>query len=126
MTEKEHFGFGNDPIVIRKHVHGKKGGVALDVTGFTDEYVRCGHVIIKTVVEGKDVFKPMPVANNAYGSLPQGAVYYGIAEATADPRHELVPVLTIGEVNDKALPYDITSIKAAFSAAVPTIVFDHD
>jgi hypothetical protein len=123
---KESFGFGNDPIIIRKHVDGKKGGVVLDVTGFTDEYVRCGHVIIKKVIDGKDVFMPMPVSEGAYASLPNGAVYFGIAEASKATSEAFVPVLTIGEVNDKALPYDITSIKAAFSAAVPTIVFDHD
>ena len=123
---KEAFGFGNDPIIIRKHVDGKKGGVVLDVTGFTDEYVRCGHVIIKKVVDGKDVFMPMPVNEGAYASLPNGAVYFGIAEASKLTSEAFVPVLTIGEVNDKALPYDIASIKAAFSAAVPTIVFDHD
>ena len=123
---KEAFGFGNDPIIIRKHVDGKKGGVVLDVTGFTDEYVRCGHVIIKKIVDGKDVFMPMPVSEGAYASLPQGAVYFGIAEASKATSEAFVPVLTIGEVNDKALPYDITDIKAAFSAAVHTIVFDHD
>ena len=126
MTEKEHFGFGNDPVIIRKHVDGKKGGVVLDVTGFTDEYVRCGHVIIKKVVNGKDVFMPMPVSNGAYASLPTGAEYFGIAAATVETGKDKVPVLTIGEVNDKALPYDITSIKSAFKAAVPTVVFDHD
>jgi hypothetical protein len=123
---KETFGFGNDPIVIRKHVDGLKGGVVLDVTGFNEEYVRCGHVIIRKVVDGKDVFMPMPVANGAYASLPQGAEYVGICEASKLTSEAIVAVLTIGEVNDKALPFDITPIKAAFKAAVPTIVFNHD
>jgi hypothetical protein len=123
---KEAYGYGMDPIVIRKHVDGVKGGVLLDVTGFTEEYVRCGHVIIRKTVEGKDVYMPMPVSDGAYASLPQGAVYYGICEATKSTAEPIVAVLTIGEVNDKALPFSIDSIKAAFMAAVPTIRFDHD
>jgi hypothetical protein len=123
---QETFGFGMDPIIIRKHVDGIKGGVLLDVTGYNEEYVRCGHVIIRTVEDGKDVYKPMPVVNGAYGSLPENHEYAGICEASKSTAEPFVAVLTIGEVNDKALPYEIDGIKAAFKAAVPTIVFNHD
>lgn len=123
---QESFGFGNDPIIIRKHVDGIKGGRVLDVTDFTDEYVRCGHVIIRTTVDGKDVYKPMPVSNGAYASLPANHEYVGICEASKATAEPFVAILTIGEVNDKALPYSIDSIKSAFKAAVPTIVFNHD
>ena len=124
---QESFGFGNDPIVIRKHVDGIKGGVVLDVTDFTDEYVRAGHVIIRTTdVDGVDTYKPMPVNDGAYAALPADYAYVGICEASKSKNEPHVAVLTIGEVNDKALPYSIDSIKAAFKAAVPTIVFNHD
>lgn len=123
---QEAFGFGNDPIIVRKHVDGAKGGVLLDVTGFTEEFVRCGHVIIRKTDDGKDVYMPMPVSDGAYAELPSGAEYYGICEASKSVNEPVVAVLTIGEVNDKALPFSIDPIKAAFLAAVPTIRFDHD
>ena len=123
---QEAFGYGNDPIIIRKHVDGIKGGVLLDVTDFTEEYVRCGHVIIRKTVDGKDVYMPMPVSDGAYAALPDGAEYVGICEASKSTSEPFVAVLTIGEVNDKALPFEIDSIKAAFKTAVPTIVFNHD
>ncbi len=123
---KTEYGFGNDPIVIRKHVDGIKGGVALDFTNFPDEYVRAGHVCIRDT-ETKKVYKPFPVANGAIGSLPNGYEYCGIIEnSVPKDGSEMAAVLTIGEVNDKALPYPITTILAAFKAAVPTIVFNHD
>ena len=43
----ESFGFGNDPIVIRKYIAGVKGGKVLDVSSFKGEYIRAGHVIIR-------------------------------------------------------------------------------
>ena len=126
MSPQERFSFGKDPIIIRKYVDGLKAGVVLDVTGYNEPYVRCGQVIIRTVVDGKDYYKPMPVSEGAYASLPANHEYVGICVASVETSEPFVAVLTIGEVNDKALPYPIDSIKAAFKAAVPTIVFNHD
>jgi hypothetical protein len=125
-NNKTEYGFGNDPIVIRSHFDDHKGGVALDDAGFPDEFVRAGHVIIRDA-ETKAIYKPMPVANGAYASLPQGYEYYGVLIAshkTGDA--EKVSVLTIGEVNDKATVYPIAPIYTAFKAAVPTINWAHD
>lgn len=126
-NNKTEYGFGNDPIVIRKHVDDKKGGVVLNVTGWTDEFIRAGHILIKTTVDGVDIYKPMPVSNGAYAALPQDHVYAGIAVTTVPKEEPFVAMLTIGEVNEKAMPYPVTAaIKTAFKAAVPTIVWDCD
>lgn len=123
---QEAFGFGVDPIVIRKHVDGIKGGVLLDVDGFTPEYIRAGHVIIRTTSDGVTTYKPMPVADGAYDSLPANYEYCGVCEATKSTDEPIIAVLTMGEVNDVAAPYSMTSIMSAFKAAVPTIVWNHD
>ena len=67
----ESFGFGNDPIVIRKYVAGIKGGKVLDVSNFKGEFIRAGHVIIRDTES--DIYKPMPINSNgdAYEALPE-------------------------------------------------------
>lgn len=120
----ESFGFGNDPIVIRKHIAGIQGGKVLDVTGFTEEYIRAGHVVIRDTE--KDVYKPMPVSNGAYSSLPGNCEYVGVVVATKSVKEPFVAIMYNGEVNDVASPYPIDSIKDALKEAVPTLVFKHD
>ena len=124
-TNPIEYGFGNDPVVIRKHVDDLKGGVALDTTGYTEEFIKAGHVVIKKTEEGKDIYKPMPVSEGAYGSLGD-CTYVGVVVATVPTDEPFVSVLTIGEVNDKLTPYPMDSIMSAFKAAVPTIVWSHD
>lgn len=125
MSQMTEYSFGYDPIVIRKYVDGDKGGKLLDVTGFTDAVIKAGHVVIRDTAT-QSTYKPMPVSNGAYAALPQGYEYVGIVVGTVPTNEPYVAIITIGEVNDKVLPYDITTIKSAFKAAVPTIVFAHD
>lgn len=120
----ESFGFGKDPIVIRKYIAGVKGGKVLDVSGFTEEFIRAGHVIIHDTTN--DVYKPMPVSGGAYGSLPSNHEYVGVAVATKSVKEPFVSIMHTGVVNDVASPYPLDTIKAALKTAVPTLVFEHD
>lgn len=118
---------GPDSIIIRHYGDGIKGGKVLDMTGFTPEILKCGHVIIKNA---NDTYKPMPLnaAGNSYGTLPEGHKYVGLATTSIKWAKEgsLVGIITEGEVNDAALPYDFSTIADAFKSAVPTLRFDHD
>lgn len=116
---------GPDSVVIRNHEDGIKGGKVLDMTGFTPDVLKTGHVIIKS---NTDVYKPMPLNGDVYGSLPANHSYVGICMTTTEWRKEgsLVGIMTAGEINDVAAPYDFSTIAAAFKSAVPTIRFDHD
>lgn len=120
----ESFGFDKDPIVIRKYIAGYQQGKVLDVTDFTGDFIRKGHVIIKN--KTTEVFKPMPVSGNAYAILPSGYEYVGVACATKSVKEPFVAIMYSGEVNDAASPYNLDSIKEALKAAVPTLVFIHD
>lgn len=120
----ESFGFGNDPIVIRKHIAGIQGGKVLDVTGFTEEYIRAGHVVIHDTE--KDVYKPMPVKSDAYDTLPSNCEYVGVVVATKSVKEPFVAIMYNGEVNDVASPYPVDGIKDALKTAIPTLVFKHD
>ena len=118
---------GKDSVVIRSYVDGIKGGKVLDMTGFAPEVIKTGHVIIKS---NSDIYKPMPLnaAGDAYGALPANHSYVGICMTTREWAKEGsdVGIMTIGEFNSVAAPYDFSTIAAAFKAAVPTINFDHD
>lgn len=126
----EAFGFGKDPVVIRKYIAGVQGGRVLDVTGFTDETIRAGHLIIMKPAANeteKDVYKPMPVSGEAYAALPAGHEYVGVCTASKSTKEPLVSIMYNGEVNDLALPYPLTDeIKTALKVAVPTLSFKHD
>jgi hypothetical protein len=120
---REVFGFGLDTVVIRKFIDGIKGGKALNVEDFAEDYIKAGHVVIRK----DDDYKPLPVEGEAFAALPDGYEYVGFVTATKKATEPLVAIVTIGEVNDEALPYTLsTEQKAAIKAAVPTIVFNHD
>lgn len=120
----EAFEFANDPIVIR--VYGKSiiGGRLLDTTGYTEDYIRKGMLIIRDETNG--ISKPMPVSNGAYGTLPEGYVYEGVAKSTVSKDEPFVGVMYEGEVNDLASPFTISSeILAAVKSALPELAWKH-
>lgn len=120
------YGFGKDPIVIRHELDDLKGGVVLDVTGYTEEFIYAGHPVIRDSATGL-TFKPFPVANGALGTLPEGYEYVGVVIRTKPTAEPFVSVMTAGEVNEKALKFPLTSaIKTAIKAAVPTVRWEHD
>ena len=123
-NEREQIVFGDDSIVIQKYISGIKGGRTLDVTGFTDKVIKAGHVIIRKDSDG--IYKPMPVANDAYTALPEGYSYAGVLYRSIRTAKPFASIMTWGEVNDVAKPYDMTAILAAFKTDCPHIDFIKD
>ena len=120
--------FGNDSIVIRKHISDLQGGRSLDVSSFKETSIQAGHVII---TDGASVYKPMPVKVDTdgklvYDTLPTGYSYCGILAKTILTTRPMASILTYGVVNDLAMPITINSIKTAFCSACPHIAFEHD
>lgn len=126
MNKNVEVNFGDDGVVIRQVVSCIVGGKVLDTTGFSAEVIKAGHVVIRDVVN--DVYKPMPLngEGTAYASLPENHEYVGVVVASKLTEEPLVSILYAGEVNDKAVPFSVESIKAAMKTAVPTLVFKHD
>ena len=114
--------FGDDSIVIQKYISGIKGGRTLDVTGFAENVIKAGHVII--VKEGK--YMPMPVSGEAYAALPEGAAYAGVLYRSILAAKPAASIMTWGEVNAVAVPYPMDTILADFKAACPHIDFIKD
>lgn len=120
VNEKNTVVFGNDSIVVQKFLAGIKGGRALDVTGFSPEVINAGHVII---TDGNGVYKPMPVSESAYASLPDGYSYAGVLVNSILTSKPAAAIMTIGQVNEAALPYEVP---ADFKTACPHIEFIKD
>ena len=123
VGERKQIVFGNDSVVIRKYGNSLAGGRVLDVEGYAEKVINAGHVII---TDGKGNYKPMPVADGAYTTLPEGYAYAGVLYRSILAAKPAASILTAGVVNEKALPYAISSIKTAFVAACPHIMFESD
>lgn len=112
--------FGNDAVVCPLFISGIRGGRSLDVSGVSATYLKAGHVIIKT---SDNVYKPMPVSDSKYGTLPEGCTYVGVLYKSIPTDTPLASIMTNGEVNSVTVPYPMTDIQTAFAAACPHIVF---
>lgn len=110
-----------DNVVIRKVFATVPGGKALLVTGFAPLVINAGHPIIFETATKE--YKPMPVnaGATAYAALPEGHVYAGALIASILTKKASAAILTQGEINPEAAPYDFATIAAAFKAAMPLI-----
>lgn len=116
---------GNDSIVIRRLISSVVGGRTLDMTGFPDKIIKSGHVVICEA--DADTWKPMPVADGKYSALPENHEYKGVVIASKFSKEPFVGIMYAGEVNDIAMPYELTDeMRAALKAALPQLVFTHD
>lgn len=128
-------GDGWDNVVIVDNFKSKRGGAALDVTGFTKPYIRAGHVILKRTADGEHVPMPLNAGGTAYAALPAGHTYYGIAINTAPTTNPQIGIMFEGTVNPKVIQpaagyYDIapilTAVQTAFRAIDNNIKFIGD
>lgn len=126
MTKQgEQYSDGKDGIVIRRAGACIIGGRTLDMTGFPDKHIHAGHIIIHET--DTDTWKPLPVSNGAYSTLPTGCTYEGVLRASKPADMALASIMYEGEVNDLASPYPVTdALKTALKAALPGLYFKHD
>ena len=124
-NELETFETGMDSVVIRRKGGRIIGGRTLDMTGFAEDVVKAGHIIIQST-EDESVFKPMPVSDGAYSALPSNYQYVGVLVRTITKKDPRAAIQYDGEINDEALPYSISAIKTALKTALPSLYFMHD
>lgn len=124
-TPPREYSNGNDSVVIRRYEGGITGGRTLDMTGYAGDYVRAGHIVIFDPSE--ETYKPMPVENGAYTTLPSGYQYAGVVVASKLKSEPFVAIMYAGEVNDIAMPYPLTeAMRTALKTAFPCLMFTHD
>lgn len=101
---------GLDSIVIVNSLGDIPGGRTLDVSNVPEgtTVIKAGHIIIAS---NKGVMKPMPLnsAGTAYGSLPANHSYVGVLKASVSVKDPRAAILTFGQVNQKACPFEVTS-----------------
>lgn len=116
----------NDSIVIVDNFQSVRGGRTLDVTGFTPDVIKAGHVIIMETAT--KTYKPMPLNGGAtaYSTLPADHVYAGVLIATILKKRPFAGILVRGTVNHVAGPFPMTSILTAVKTALPLIIFTQD
>lgn len=116
---------GEDSIVIRRLISSVIGGRTLDMTGFPDEYIKAGHPVIYE--KSTDTWKPFPVSNGEFSTLPAESEYKGVVIATKPAKRPFVGIMYAGEVNDEVMPYKLTdAMRTALKTALPQLVFNHD
>ena len=93
----------------------------MDVTGFTDNVIQAGHLIIKD----DDEYKPTPVVDGEY-DVPEGAEYAGFLIASIPTSRPLAGIMVRGTVNVNACPFPMATILSAVQTALPLIVFTSD
>lgn len=119
-NEKEFVDTGNDSIVIVEYIEGLPGGRSLDTAGFTPTVIKGGHIVIK---DGNGNYKPMPVNEKVYASLPASHSYVGVVVSSVLTAKPMVGVMVRGSVNEVASPYPVTE---AMKTALTHIRFTQD
>lgn len=124
--EVEQFSTGLDSILIRRKGGRIIGGVVLDLSEWEEDVVKGGHVIIKQETDGIVTYKPCPVSGESFSAAPTGFEYAGVLVRTITKDDPRAAVQYDGEINDKAMPYSIETIKAPLKEAFPSLYFMHD
>ena len=112
---------GNDGKVVITDLAGIPGGRALDMTGWTPDTLRAGHIIKHNTVTG--VYAPLGVTgsnSDTYASLDANEEYAGVLKVSILKDKPMAAILTMGEVNAACCPYAITD---TIAAGLPQIKF---
>ena len=67
---------GNDSKVIIRNLAGIPGGVTLDMTDWSEDVLKAGHII--KYDPSTKVYAPLGVSDDAYASLESGEEYAGV------------------------------------------------
>ena len=122
--------FPKDDIICQKYIAGIPGGRALDV----DDSYPLSVIYAGTPVIVKDGnYKPFPLVVDAtaemgykLGTLPTGYAYAGILYKSIKKKNPAASILVAGTVNEAAVYFPLTDVKAAIKAAFPAIIFLQD
>lgn len=112
---------GNDGKVVIRNLAAIPGGVTLDMTGWTPDVIKAGHIIKHNTSTG--VYAPLGITgsnNDTYASLEGNEEYAGVLIASILKDKPFAGVLTIGEINAAASPYAVTD---TIKAGLPAIKF---
>lgn len=112
---------GNAGKVIIRDLADIPGGRALDVTNWSADTIKSGHIIKHNTVT--DEYAPLGVTgsnNDEYASLEADEEYAGVLKVAVLKSKPAAAIMTMGEVNAAASPYPVTD---TIKAGLPQIKF---
>jgi len=92
---------------IKHYIHGKEGGLVLDVTGFPDAFIYNGHGIINDGTELAPVYKPQPIDGS------QDAKLVGVVRSNTNASKPSTGMMTQGTINNNAVKYPFNTASLA-------------
>jgi len=111
---------GKDQVVIEKRLSFINGGRSLDVTGVTEEALYAGHIIVKDATT--EEYKPLKIEGENFSPPIAGETIVGVLGDSILVNKAFATILTAGVLNEKALPFKLTTeVKAAFKEALPAL-----
>lgn len=125
--ERKKVDSGMDAVVIRQYNGGITGGRALDYTGFEDDVIKAGHLIVRKKVDGIYEYKPLAVSAGKYTDKQSDEEFAGVV-VRSRLKGEGVAIMDDGRVNDEAMPYQFKdeTQRTAVKTALPNLIFEHD
>lgn len=124
-NDGKEYGFGLDSVIIAKHISDIKGGRTLDLTGFDGSNL-IGTVIPASwpiITNGSGVYKPLQVASVdsstgviTLAEIASGFTYAGVLYRSISKADGAASILTQGEVNVEAVPFDADAYTAIIKA----------
>ena len=112
---------GNDAKIIVADLADVPGGRALDVSSWTPDVIRAGHIIKHNTAT--DEYAPLGLTgsnNDTYASLSDNEEYAGVLKVSILKSKAFAAILTVGEVNAAAAPYAVSD---TIKAGLPQIKF---
>lgn len=125
--KKETIVFGNDSITIVKYEAGLPGGRTLDVSGWPDENILAGTVIVRT---DDGVYKPLGIVDGAYKALATevkgednkvttyAEKYAGVLYRSIPKARPEAAIMVAGVVNSTLLP---APLPTGFLSSIVTV-----
>lgn len=110
-TTEEEFEGGYD-AAIKHYVHGKEGGLVLDVAGFPDDVIHMGHGIINDGTADAPVYKPQPINGSEHAKL------VGVVRSTTKKSMPSTGMMTQGTINSNATKYPFNADSLAALKAI--------
>lgn len=111
---------GAESKVVIRDLADIPGGRALDVSNWSGDVIKAGHIIKHNTVT--DEYAPLGVAGTplAYASLDTNEEYAGVLKCSVLKDKAFGAILTMGEINAAASPYPVTS---TIKSGLPQIKF---
>ena len=113
---------GKDQVVWKNKLGYIDGGRSLDVTAVTEDAIYAGHIVVMD--KTTEVYRPLEVTDTAFSDIKANDEIVGLTVSSIRKDIAFASMVTIGIVDEGALPYTISAaLKTKVQAALPGLQF---